>query len=119
MDSPADRKKWTERLIAAARRDGCRSDKEIAARLGVGPQTFSAWKMRGLPVEWLDLAARSFDTSIEELRTGIRAARFHHQLTEEQRVLLEGIDMLDATDKEKFLKPLLDEVARIKRYKEK
>lgn len=119
MDTHADRKKWTERLIAAARRDGCRTDKEIAARLSVGPQTFSAWKSRGLPVERLDDAARSFHTSIEYLRTGIRAARFHHQLTEEQRLLLEGIDLLDETDREKYVQPLLDEIARIRRYKEK
>jgi transcriptional regulator with XRE-family HTH domain len=104
-----------ERLLKEAERQGIRKA-ELARRMGVDRQLITSWKLRGIPLERLEDAARSVGVTIEFLKTGLDVARFHHQLTEEERQYLAAIKILDKQDKERLLRPVLEEAERIKRY---
>lgn len=114
MDTP--HKEIFDRLLLVAKRHGIANQSELARVLGVTRQVVTDWKRRGVPLERLDDAARRFGTTLEYLRTGRDVARFHHQLTEEQRRLLEAVSILDETDKKRLLDPIYIESERIRRY---
>lgn len=108
-------KDWMQRLLDEARNQRL-SDADVARRLGVSRQTFSSWKERGLPLRRLDDAARALGMSLEYLKTGLRVARHHHALTEEQRSILEDLSILDDEDRKRLTQPIREEAKRIRRY---
>lgn len=108
-------REWMTRLLQLAGQKGMK-DVDVARKMNVTRATFSGWKDRGLPLAQLENAARSLETTIEYLKTGLDVARFHHQLTEEERQVLSAIKLLDMEDKKRLLQPLLTEADRIRRY---
>ena len=112
----AEKHEWMARLLAECRGQGI-SDADLARRMHVSRQTVSTWKVRGLPLERLDHAARSVGISTEYLKTGLDVARFHHQLAEEERQVVAAIRELDPEDYKPLLQPLLDLADKVRRYR--
>lgn len=111
----SDSKEWMKMLLVLAHAKNLR-DADVARLIGVTRSTFCSWKTRGIPLERLEDAARSVETTIEYLKTGLDVARFHHQLTEEERQILASIKLLDKEDRKRLLQPVLNEADRIRRY---
>jgi hypothetical protein len=103
------------RLLKEAKRRSMK-DADLARKLDVTRSVVCGWKTRGIPIARLDEVARRMEITTEFLKTGLDVGRFHHQLSEEQRRILDAVAVLDDKDKERLVKPLLDEADRIKRY---
>jgi len=107
---------WMARILAECRRQGI-TDAELARRMNVKRQTVSSWKKRGIPLEQLDHAARSIGISTEYVKTGLDVARFHHQLSEDEKRVIAAVRELDPADYEPLLRPLLELADKVRRYR--
>lgn len=105
------------RLMQEASRLGI-NQSELGRRMGVTRSAVCGWRERGIPIAQLEAAAMAVGSTMEYLRTGIESAKFHYQLTEEERRIVSAYNTLNKEDREKFAAPLLEEAERIRRYRD-